>query len=127
MDYILVIVLSWIVLELISNICLKQSTFKVTFKIHIEHTRVDFILIYLFYFILLQYAPHKIYVWLTIYYTNILFMILHATYIIIMIIWNPSTLNMYSFVYRTDEISHLISVRYINNNIDHKNIVFKLC
>jgi len=51
MDYIFVVTISWIFLEIISNIYLKQSTFK--------------------------HAPHKIYIWLTTYYANLTFMILN--------------------------------------------------
>ncbi|XP_060862717.1 uncharacterized protein LOC132939523 [Metopolophium dirhodum] len=51
MDYVFIITVSWVVLEFISNCCLKQSTFKR--------------------------APQKIYLWLVIYYANLLFMVLH--------------------------------------------------
>lgn len=58
MDYIFMITISWIVLEFISNCCLKQSTFKR--------------------------APQKIYVWLVIYYANLVFMVLHLIHYIIL-------------------------------------------
>ncbi|CAI6347928.1 unnamed protein product [Macrosiphum euphorbiae] len=54
MDYIFIMAVSWIVLEFISNCCLKQSTFKR--------------------------APQKIYLWLVIYYANLLFMVLHLVH-----------------------------------------------
>ncbi|VVC34484.1 Hypothetical protein CINCED_3A017666 [Cinara cedri] len=54
MDYVFITCVSWIVMELIANIGLKQSTYKL--------------------------AVHKIYIWLVIYYGNIIFMILHLCY-----------------------------------------------
>ncbi|CAI6349355.1 unnamed protein product [Macrosiphum euphorbiae] len=54
MDYVFIIAVSWVVLEFISNCCLKQSTFKR--------------------------APQKIYLWLVIYYANLLFMVLHLVH-----------------------------------------------
>ncbi|XP_001946941.2 uncharacterized protein LOC100165827 [Acyrthosiphon pisum] len=59
MDYIFIMAVSWIVLEFISNCCLKQSTFKR--------------------------APQKIYLWLVIYYANLLFMVLHLVHYTILI------------------------------------------
>jgi len=70
MDYIFIISISWVVLELISNCCLKQSTFKR--------------------------APQKIYAWLVIYYANILFMILHLAHYIILIIQYPILMSSVS-------------------------------
>ncbi|XP_025197224.1 uncharacterized protein LOC112596002 [Melanaphis sacchari] len=67
MDYIFIITVSWIVLELISNCCLKQSTFKR--------------------------APQKIYAWLVVYYANLLFMILHLVHYITMMIRHPILVN----------------------------------
>uniref|UniRef100_A0A2S2PBZ7 Transmembrane protein n=1 Tax=Schizaphis graminum TaxID=13262 RepID=A0A2S2PBZ7_SCHGA len=64
MDYIFIISISWVVLELISNCCLKQSTFKR--------------------------APQKIYAWLVIYYANLSFMILHLVHYIILMIRYPT-------------------------------------
>ncbi|XP_026805994.1 uncharacterized protein LOC113549045 [Rhopalosiphum maidis] len=63
MDYIFIISISWVVLEFISNCCLKQSTFKR--------------------------APQKIYAWLVVYYANLLFMILHLVHYIILMIRYP--------------------------------------
>ncbi|KAL4122254.1 hypothetical protein QTP88_014621 [Uroleucon formosanum] len=63
MDYIFIISVSWIVLEFISNFCLKQSTFKC--------------------------APQKIYAWLVIYYGNLLFMVLHLVHYIILMMRYP--------------------------------------
>ncbi|KAL5244167.1 hypothetical protein ACI65C_011577 [Semiaphis heraclei] len=54
MDYVFMITISWVVLEFISNFCLKQSTFKR--------------------------APQKIYLWLVVYYANLLFMVLHLVH-----------------------------------------------
>ncbi|CAI6349483.1 unnamed protein product [Macrosiphum euphorbiae] len=60
MDYIFIMAVSWIVLEFISNCCLKQSTFKR--------------------------APQKIYLWLVVYYSNLLFMVLHLVHYIILML-----------------------------------------
>ncbi|XP_025418886.1 uncharacterized protein LOC112689407 [Sipha flava] len=67
MDYIFIFAASWIALELISNIALKQSTFKQ--------------------------APHKIYVWLTVYSANLLFMLIHLAYYMSIIIKHSIRLN----------------------------------
>lgn len=58
MDYVFMITISWVVLEFISNCCLKQSTFKR--------------------------APQKIYLWLVIYYGNLMFMVLHLLHYLIL-------------------------------------------
>ncbi|XP_015377275.1 PREDICTED: uncharacterized protein LOC107171542 [Diuraphis noxia] len=56
MDYVFIITISWVVLEFISNCCLKQSTFKV--------------------------SPEKIYAWLVIYYSNLCSGIIFLIFII---------------------------------------------
>lgn len=63
MDYIFIITVSWVVLEFISNCCLKQSTFKR--------------------------APQKIYAWLVIYYGNLVFMALHLVHYLILMMRHP--------------------------------------
>ncbi|KAE9532530.1 hypothetical protein AGLY_009611 [Aphis glycines] len=69
MDYIFIITVSWVVLEFISNCCLKQSTFKR--------------------------APQKIYAWLVVYYGNLVFMALHLVHYLILMMRNPILVNTF--------------------------------
>ncbi|KAL4122255.1 hypothetical protein QTP88_014622 [Uroleucon formosanum] len=79
MDYIFIISVSWIVLEFISNFCLKQSTFKR--------------------------APQKIYAWLVIYYGNLLFMVLHLVHYTISMMRHLIAINTF-FVMMEQEFEH---------------------
>ncbi|XP_060861684.1 uncharacterized protein LOC132938707 [Metopolophium dirhodum] len=75
MDYVFIITVSWVVLEFISNCCLKQSTFKR--------------------------APQKIYLWLVIYYANLLFMVLHLVYYTMLMTTN--SILVYTLFSRTKQ------------------------
>jgi len=83
MDYILMTTIGWIVLELISNIGLKQSTFK--------------------------HAPHKVYVWLVIYYANLLFMVLHMVHYAMLVIRYPNMIDEFLSKFHKYRFGHYIT------------------
>ncbi|XP_016661367.1 uncharacterized protein LOC100571632 [Acyrthosiphon pisum] len=91
MDYIFIMTVSWIVLEFISNCCLKQSTFKR--------------------------APQKIYLWLVIYYANLLFMVLHLVHFTLLI--TRHSIPVYAiFSWTKQHFGHFFMVCTLYQQID---------
>lgn len=107
MDYIFIMTIGWIVLELISNFFLKQSTFKVKNYLKKINSLNSSIYIYIY---ALQIAPQKIYVWLVIYYGNLSFMVFHVSHYILLLIKNEEMRNSINSV-DNHHFGHFFTVR----------------